>query len=256
MPDPSAFVLLDDPAWLNESGLVEKLMARHPGVPVTAPAGENARGAALVHIDGVPLAIFRVAAPLPDGWQRLANNAAMHWPQAEAAFRRHKAHIRVSQFGDGPSRLHAARIVTAVVGALVADVPACSGVLWDLTVANSSQVAEEFSRAAFAPYPDFPSALWVSMHPSRDADSRVVVVTQGLTNFIGRELELDAPATQFKSLLIAARGLVTYLVQDGITVRDGDTVGASADERIPVRLMQSNRFQGWSVIAASLPTAR
>src|ERR1044072_4248678 len=137
MSDPSACVLLDAPAWLNESGLVEKLMARHPGVPVTAPAEENARGAALVLIDGVPLAIFRVAAPLPDGWQGLASNSALHCPQAKAPFRRHKAHIRVSQFGDGPSRLHAARIVTAAVGALVADNPACRGILWDGAGANS-----------------------------------------------------------------------------------------------------------------------
>jgi len=87
----------------------------------------------------------------------------------------------------------------------------------------------------------------------RDSASRVGVVTMGLKDFIGREIELEGPASQLKSVLTTASDLVAYLLQDGIRVRDGDTIGASATERIPVRLLDSRRFQGLPVFAASLP---
>jgi REP element-mobilizing transposase RayT len=57
---------------------------------------------------------------------------------------------------------------------------------------------------------------------------------------------------QLKSALVTARGLIAYLVQDGVNVRDGDTVGKSQDELIPVRLRKSGRFEGLPVLAASL----
>ena len=254
MSNPSAFVLLDAPSGLYPSRIVEALIARHQGLRVANHAGDDGRGVqpAILHVDGVMVVVMHVAAPLPDGWQSVAQRSTMHWPEAEAVLGRHREHFRISPMGDEGSRLHAARVITAVIGALIVTHEACSGVLWDLTVANSSRVAEEIARSSFAPFPDMPSSLWVSLHPSRDSDSRIVVLTMGLQNFIGREIELDAPPAQLKSALITAHGLVAYLVQDGVNVRDGDTLGASQDERIPVRLRQSRRFQGLPVLAASL----
>jgi hypothetical protein len=92
------------------------------------------------------------------------------------------------------------------------------------------------------------------MHPFQDeGSSRVGVITMGLRNFIGREVQLEGPATQIETVLTSARGLVTYLLQDGVKLRDGDTIGESATERIPVRLLKSRRFEGLPVIAARLP---
>jgi hypothetical protein len=48
---------------------------------------------------------------------------------------------------------------------------------------------------------------------------------------------------------------VTYLLQPGITVRDGDTIGHSAAERIELRVVESQRFKGLPVFLARLPAA-
>jgi hypothetical protein len=155
---------------------------------------------------------------------------------------------------ESENRLRIARVITAVVGALVATHAQCTAVLWDLTVVNSRRIFAELSCSAFAPYPDLPSGLWISMHPFQDeGSSRVGVITMGLRNFIGREVQLEGPATQIETVLTSARGLVTYLLQDGVKLRDGDTIGESATERIPVRLLKSRRFEGLPVIAARLP---
>jgi hypothetical protein len=71
---------------------------------------------------------------------------------------------------------------------------------------------------------------------------------------LGCEPVADAQASQFKLILTTANGLVTYLLRHGADIRDGDTIGKSEDERVPVRLMDSQRFIGLPVIAASLTT--
>jgi uncharacterized protein DUF4261 len=256
MSGPGAFVLLDAPSELSPSGISEALAARHPDVPIVIPPLDDGGStkATLLNISGTIVVLMQFDAPLPDGWQEAASRAMIHWPEAEAVFGRHRAHILVSIMGESENRLRIARVITAVVGALVASHAQCSAVLWDLTVANSSRVFADLSRSAFAPHPDFPSGLWVSLHPFQDPDA-LVVLTMGLSSFIGREIELEGQASQLEDLLTTAHGFATYLLQDGVKLRDGDTIGVSATERIPVRFMESRRFEGLPVIAASLATA-
>ena len=253
-PSPAAFVLLDEPTKLDTSRIRKSLTARHPGVPVSIPEDRGPVAAIVLKCADSVVAVMDIAAPLPDGWQQVAHRAATHWPEAAATCARHRAHLVVSVMGESEDRVQTARVVTAVVGAIVATHASCSAVLLNW-VANSSQTFAELSRSAFAPYPDLPTALWISMHPFRDSASRVGVVTMGLKNFVGREVELEGPASQLKSVLATARGLLAYLLQSGTIVRDGDTIGVSTAERIPVHLLDSERFKGLPVFAASLPVA-
>jgi hypothetical protein len=77
----------------------------------------------------------------------------------------------------------------------------------------------------------------------------------GLRNFIGREIELQGPASQLELVLATAQGLAGYLIQSGSALRDGDTIGDSETEHIQVRFEESRRFGGLPVISAMLPAA-
>jgi hypothetical protein len=254
MANPIAFVLLDAPTKLNAAAIAETLSARYPNQPCVMPPGDPSGAAPMVlTLANTVVAIMRIDAPLPDGWQTAAARAAIYWPEAEAVFRRHRAHCVVSVMGDAKYHLQVERVTTAVAGALVATHPLCTAMLWASTVANSSQVVADLSRFAFVDYPDFPSALWVSLNPFHDPGSpHVGVITMGLNRFIGRELELEGPASQLKLVLTTAESLVVYLIQYGANVHDGDTFGESASERISLHFADSGRFNGLPVIAAEL----
>jgi uncharacterized protein DUF4261 len=256
MSNPSAFVLFDASTKLHTSAILRALSERHPDQPIVNFSGDGAdTSSTLLTVAGVTVVLMQFDARLPEGWQPAAKRAIVHWPEAEAAFGRHRAHISVAVMGEDNDRLRVARVVTAVVGALAATHPQSSAVLWDLAVANSSSVFAEFSHSAFAPYPDFPSGLWVSTQPFRDQGAKIGAVTIGLRNFTGREIELEGLASQLKSILITARGLVNYLLQDSAAIRDGDTIGASATEQIQVHFKDSDRFGGLPIIAATMPAA-
>jgi hypothetical protein len=255
MTNPIAFVLLDAPTKLNAAAIAETLSARYPNQPCVMPPGDPSGAAPMVlTLANTVVAIMRIDAPLPDGWQTAAARAAIYWPEAEAVFRRHRAHCVVSVMGDAKYHLQVERVTTAVAGALVATHPLCTAMLWASTVANSSQYVADVSRLAFTDYPGFPSALWVSMNPFRDpASSRVIVLTTGLSRFIGREVELQGPASPLELVLTTTQGLVAHLIQYGANFHDGDTFAVSASERISLHFRDSLRFNGLPVIAAELP---
>lgn len=254
MPNTAAFILLDEPTALDWKRFAESLSARHPNQTFNMPKGDG-KGAIILSLAGAVVAVMQVGTPLPDGWQTAAARAAMRWPAANAAFKRHRSHLIVSIMGELQDRLEAARIVTAVAGAIVATHAACSGMLWSTEVASSREAIIDLSPLAFAPYPDFPSALWVSMHPSQDTGTSIVrAVTVGLRKFIGRELEIEGQRSQLEEVLTTEQSLINYLLQPGIELNDGDTIGESAGEHLKVRAVSSPTFNGLPVFAVRLPS--
>jgi hypothetical protein len=250
---PGAFIVFDTPVRLRSSRIAHAFRERYPGVPAPE-VPEGATDIPMMQFAGVMLALMQFDARIPDGWQSTAKGATAHWPQAEAVFGRHRAHVMIHTMGaDETNRLHVAQTVSAAIGAILETHPESSGVLWDLSVAHSRDLFSELSRWAFSPYPDFPTALWVSIHPFRTEGDRIGAVTQGLSKFFGREIELLGATSQFKAIVSTARRLSTYLVQGDLPMRDGDTFGESASERILVQFRISDRFAGLPIIAATLP---
>lgn len=125
----------------------------------------------ILHIGGQLVALLYIDAPLPDEWQPVAQRS-VHWPAAVEVCTWHRAHIIVSLLSPPPDSLTGARAITAAAGALAASLPGrvLAG-LWGVTVLNSPEVWARLSVAAFAPYPNLPTSLWVSQHPYNDEAS-------------------------------------------------------------------------------------
>lgn len=191
------------------------------------------------------VAVMSMPAPIPDD-QGLWARAATTWPESKAVAARHRGHMIVSMLGKSEQPLVAARITTAVIGALIATMPECCGVVWAGRVARPADLWREMSRDSFAPYPDYPFRLWVDILPFRTG-SKIAAVTMGLSAFVGREIEFVTGKLTLSALFDKVVGLAVYLIEHGSVVKDGDTIGASASERIQVRHKSSDAFGGLPV---------
>jgi Domain of unknown function (DUF4261) len=251
MDRPMAFVLLDRPVAPDMAAVVAAIVRRHPGTPASVP-GEAKPGqrndSPLLLCAGEFVVVMSMPAPVPrdDG---VIARAAAAWPQARATFDRHRAHLIVSTLGTSEHPLRLARPVTAVVGALIAAVPGCLGVVWG-QVAHPAERWLGMSRAAFAPYPEFPFKLWVGIHPFGYGSS-VGAVTSGLAAWVGREVEFEGDGLDLSKIVDKVAGLAAYLIERGSVIGDGETFGASGDERIQVHHAMSNRFSGLPVLLAT-----
>lgn len=244
-----ALVLLDNPAVPDMAAVAKVLRARHPELTTeVADDGSGPQAQAnspLVRCGDELVAVMSMPAPIPHDpgvWAR----AARSWPESKTVAARHKGHLIVSMLGQSQRPLVAARITTAVIGALIATMRQCCGVVWAGQVAQSSGLWLEMSSHAFAPFPDYPFALWVDILPFRSG-AKIGAVTMGLSAFVGREIEFESGKLTLPALIDKVAGLSVYLIEHGNVVKDGDTMGANESERIAVRYKNSDVFGGLPV---------
>jgi uncharacterized protein DUF4261 len=246
---PLVFVLLESAVEPDLQAIVAAIRARHPGVSVQLPGDAAQSHSTVIECNGELVAMMSVPAPVPRDDATIARASAT-WPQAAATIGSHRAHLIVSALGKDLDRLCAARIVTAVVGGMIAAVPGCVGVVWNVRVAYSSSLWLEMSRAAFAPYPDYPFMLWISIHPFRYG-STIVAVTFGLGSFVGREIEFEGKGLDLPSVINRVAGLAVYMIERGSVIPNGHTFGADERERLQIHHTASRRFSGLPVLLVS-----
>ncbi len=244
---PLALVLLDNPATPDMVALSKALAARHPDLAVEAVADSSgsAAGSPLIRCGGKFVAVMSMPARIPDDaglWSR----AEMSWPEGKSVAARHCGHLIVSMVGEGESPLSAARLITSVVGALIATVPGCSAVVWNTKVAKPAALWQDMARASFAPFPDYPFMLWIDILPFR-SDTGIGAFTMGLSVLAGREIEFETDRLDLPTLIDKVAQLGVYLIEHGARVKDGDTFGESEQERFIVRHRTSERFAGLPV---------
>src|SRR5262249_28061842 len=126
--------------------------SRYPDHPtdVADASGQKDDSAAVIRVGDDIVAIMNISAPLPqddlDVWAR----AEMTWPEAPAVAASHRAHLIVAYMGVVESALQEARVVTAVVGALIDTVPYCVAVMWAARLVRPAGLWQDNSRNAFA----------------------------------------------------------------------------------------------------------
>lgn len=247
-----AMVLLETPATPDMVALSQAIRARHPELPVEVEgddAGGAREGSPIIRCGKELIAVMAMPAPIPDD-PSLWSRASAIWPQAKAVAARHRGHVIVSVLSKNERPLVIARLTTAVVGALIATMPQCCAVVWNGKVARSSNLWLEESGRSFAPFPDYPSSLWIDILPFRSA-AGIGAVTMGLAAFAEREIQFESHKLPLRTLLEKVDGLSVYLIEHGAVVKDGDTFGGDERERFTVRYKDSDQFGGLPVFFCS-----
>jgi hypothetical protein len=249
MEGPVSFVVFDRAVVPDMRAVIEAIRTRHrdASVQLSTGAGRDAR-TSIIHCNGLLVVVITVAAPLPQD-DAIVRRSAATWPEAKTLFERQRTHLIVSVMGTSEQPLPAARVLTAVIGGLVATVPGCLGVVWDGKVANSAERWLEMSQRAFASYPDFPLLLWIGIQ-SFQQGATIGAITTGLALFVGREIEFEALGGMRKNVH-KVLGLAAYLIEHGDVVKEGHTFGVDEMDRIQVRYVTSRRFPGLPVLLAT-----
>jgi hypothetical protein len=243
-----SLVLLERPLTPDMIAVAAAIRARYSDLPVVVP--EDSAGQPLIVCGGKFVAVMSMPAPVPKD-EDVQARAVATWPQVRESFQRHGAHLVVALMGEDSDPLEAARIVTAVLGGLLAVVPGCLGVVWGGRVAHPADRFLEMSRQAFEPYPAVPFMLWISVHPFRQG-ATFGAVTQGLSSFAGREIEFEG-GRDLSVVINKVAGLASYLIAHGDVIKDGQTFGANESERIKVQHAVSREYVGLPVLRVTAP---
>jgi hypothetical protein len=174
--------------------------------------------------------------PIPWGDLEWPTKTACQWPGAHEAFQQHKAHLIIAASTEVLPPVELALLLTRVTAAAIATTDA-AGVYYG----NASVVIEPeqyVQQAADANLEELPIFLWLGFHPVRES-AGLSAYTTGMSIFGQRDLEVHDTALSPSELLGRLADVVHYQLTTGAKLEDGQTFGATAEERISIRHAKS-----------------
>lgn len=234
-------VLLDEPAFPSVESLAKRLEQRlgsSQAITWDNPSDKDGISLQFLYVGGRRVDLVLMPIPIP--WNDLEGPCATNriWPGATTVCKAHKAHVLVRVPGsreDGPASLRL--LTTKIVASLVEELSA-PAVYWGAgTVVNSG--ADFVKMAGMASDTEFPLLLWVDFRIWRQEDGSLYLATTGLSDLGLMEFEGASRRLPAKVLLEKVFDLSHYVCERGPVVKDGDTVGTSASERITAKYRRS-----------------
>jgi hypothetical protein len=239
-----AAVALEDNVFPSPAEVVQFLQEHWPNI-ATAAESQSKPGVMTFSMDGDRAGMALVAKPLP--WSDLEGPcaAAWYWPQAAAAFRRHAAHLIATVMPEGRDRLATALRLTAMVAASGATSHAL-GVYWGpgrLVHAPEAFLQESLHMSR----ENLPLNLWVDFRLGQNEDGTHSLFTTGLAAFGYREMEIWDSRRSPQSLRDSAYNVAHYVLEKGSVLKQGETIGGTEEEKIPIRV-EPSRWDGATTV--------
>lgn len=189
-----------------------------------------------VDVGDTAIMVAEMPVPIPQ-FAASDQRVYMLWPDAKTEVPRHRRHWIVTLTGPDNSVLDRTRMLTKAVHSLLATHPSALGITWGsqanlVSSARFQQVAPGIRDG------EDPVLLWVDVQcgwrPEGAAAGRSAGLTRGMCDFDKMDFEaLDAYETPL-DLYMRLNGLIEYVLINGAVIRDGDTIGQDANEKIRV----------------------
>jgi hypothetical protein len=227
------FVALNSDRVPRPEDVLDLLRDKYAIDPVPEASTESGETAVFFNLPDGMAFYSPMPAPIPWGDLEGPCQTARWWPEAEEEMRKHTNHFIVSLMGgpDGPLDRH---IWLTKFVAAVMELSDAAGVYWGSgTVVHKPELFCEL--AAVASPDDYTPQLWIDMRIWGDKDRRVFFATTGLSAFGLPEIEVDGARWNPGELMEFCGNIITYVINRGEPLPDGDTIGRSDTEKIQIR---------------------
>lgn len=217
------FVLLSDASW-DKAQLKQDLQADW-GLTVGVDS-DAVKENLVFQVGGMTAIVALMTMPVPNGEaeQNAANNYM--WPQAVETARAHQAHLMVSVLGSDSNPLEQGMLFVKLAAACCKQKNA-TGVYASGTVFEPQFY---ISGAEMMKHDNLPLINWIWFGLYR-REGGVCCYTYGMEQFDKDEIEVldvDAQPSEVRNFLL---DLVSYVLESGVTLRDGETIGFSAEDK-------------------------
>lgn len=234
----AGFVLLSE-AKLDKSRLYADLK-NDWGIGITDDDPEQKDDVIYADIGGNRLVIGLMPTPVPDGEAEYWAKGNYMWADAETAVASHKAHAIVALLGGGDLTERGRLFVKAV----------CAMMKQENVIAFYNE------GAVFPPkmYLDFAgmmengnapvlNLIWFGLYAN---DGKAGVYTYGMRRLGREEMEVyvDRDKADFNELREFLMMVSSYVLDTGAVLRDGETIGFSEEQKLPITLSKGIALDG------------
>ncbi|WP_339190263.1 DUF4261 domain-containing protein [Paenibacillus sp. FSL R5-0490] len=192
-------------------------------------------------VNGMQVVCAHIAAPVPD--REVEENAKLNilWREAEQVTSRHQSQIIVSVL-NATDAIEGHVLFTQTASALLQLDHALAIYLAPLVVEASQYV--ETSRGI--KHDELPVSLWIFIGLFQNAEG-ASAYTYGLRNFGKEEMEIMQSSESLSDVFEMMFMTTTYVVENDVTLHDGETLGFSAEQKLSISLSKGVATEGNSL---------
>ncbi len=236
-----AFVLLSKPVPPKGEDIVRAFSSFAPkgqSIRLTQPGKPSEKDFLSFEVSsGETAYVALMRAPVPNGEADDAARFSLSAIGTGWELPAHKAHLIVThQIPDSSSLVASLSSFTSVLAAVV-KASSAVGVYWG--EAGCTHDSEFFLSTAKEPALFHRLALWTGVSVAREPDGRLSLLSLGMKQLNLPDLLLVAPMSMGNDALDRMFALLSYIAERGKPIPEGNTVGGTADERLPVRYVPS-----------------
>jgi hypothetical protein len=225
-----SMVALDTPSMPDVQELLPTL-ASLSGTTVKTTGAVAKENALTFPYGGNVAAVALMPAPIP--WSNLEGPCATAWwwPEAGARMHGHNSHLLVALGGDEGDAVRRSLALTHLTAAAAAHCRA-AGIYW-----GGGRLVHEprvfLAEARNASPENLPLPLWIDFRIESNDDGTLRLFTTGMKALGKMEIEIPGSRHEPAEVIKFARSIADYIVSRGAEIRDGHTVGRSAEEKVP-----------------------
>jgi hypothetical protein len=211
------------------------------GFDVSDIGGDNE--AAVFNINGETIGLAFMSIPIP--WNDIEGTAqySYNWPNALAELKHHTGHAILSITTSYNSPIERFRILSKVLCSILITTE-CIGVYQggqSLLIQRKEYLyyLEELERD------NTPVLLWVYIG-LREYAGENGCYTYGLKDFEKQEIEIIDSKLSLEELYDFILNITAYIIESDITLKSGETIGLSAEQKIPITSSKGRFVEGQS----------
>ncbi len=198
----------------------------------------------IFNVDGIIVALSLTDAPVPNGEAEHDASKNWMWQEAVSVTEKHKAHLVVAVLGEGSTR--AKSILFVKLLEVCCGFEKVLGIYVNGTVhmpALYKDLANTMDRDNEDALPIF-NLVWIGLWKSEKGAN---VYTTGLNAFGKDEMEILDSSADANTLHETMTDLVAYVLESDVTLRDGETIGFSAEQKWTITRSESASDIGMSL---------
>lgn len=206
--------------------------------------GNNDGGSLVAMMGDITLVVALMPTPVPNEEAEYYASANYMWKNAVEAAKSHKAHILVSVLGKDADLLEAGKLFTKIVSSCLKQDHAIA-VYTDGAVFQP-QFYREVASFMQQDKDALPILDWVWFGVCR-TDEYTGIYTYGMRKFGKEEMEVYATNANLNDVRDFLLDIVTYVLDSDVTLKDGDTIGFSEEQKLRVTLSDAVALGGKSL---------
>mgnify|MGYP002374345689 FL=1 len=209
------------------------------GWDVQEPTGDNSSFA--FRVDDEVAAIAYMDVPIPPGDIEETAKYAYNWQTAFEDTKGHKSHLIVSLMRGGQDQIKRFKIFTKVLCSLLRTTNAISVYKGTQSLLLPKDYYLKEAKLISGGY--LPLNLWIYFG-LRVTDNGNSGYTYGLKEFNKTEIEIVDSCRRLEDIRGFLFNIAYYMLEYNVTFQDGQTIGDSEEEKIPIRFSKGKFVQG------------